>query len=139
MMKSYIEDKLNSGINIFKETSNVLFKENYNVLYTRDEAIRVRNKYPGRIPIIVNRSNSAGTDVPLIDKHKFLVPADLTMGQFQYVIRKRLVLSPDKALFLFVNNSVAPTNSIVSTIYEEHHDKDTLFLYVTYSMENTFG
>lgn len=139
MMKSYIEDKLNSGINIFKETSNVLFKENSNVLYTRDEAIRVRNKYPGRIPIIVNRSNSAGTDVPLIDKHKFLVPADLTMGQFQYVIRKRLVLSPDKALFLFVNNSVAPTNLIVSTIYEEHHDKDTLFLYVTYSMENTFG
>ena len=133
MMKSYIEEKLNSSINIFNgDTSK-------NALYTKEEAIRVRTKYPDRIPDIVNRSKSAGSEVPFIDKHKFLVPTDLTMGQLQYVIRKRLTLTPDKALFLFVNNAVTPTSSLVSTIYEEHKDKDTQFLYVTYAMENTFG
>jgi GABA(A) receptor-associated protein len=130
-MKSYIEDKLNISINPFKETTTAL--------YTREEAIRVRTKYPDRIPVIVNRSTNASTDVPHIDKHKFLVPGDLTMGQLQYVIRKRLTLTPDKALFLFINNAVTPTSSLVSTIYEEYQDKDTMFLYVTYAMENTFG
>lgn len=133
MMKSFIEEKLNSSINIFNSDTSK------NVLYTKEEAIRVRTKYPDRIPVIVNRSKSAGSEVPFIDKHKFLVPADLTMGQLQYVIRKRLTLTPDKALFLFVNNAAAPTSSLVSTIYEENKDQDTLFLYVTYAMENTFG
>jgi GABA(A) receptor-associated protein len=132
-MKSFIEEKLNSSINIFNSDTSK------NVLYTKEEAIRVRTKYPDRIPVIVNRSKSAGSEVPFIDKHKFLVPADLTMGQLQYVIRKRLTLTPDKALFLFVNNAAAPTSSLVSTIYEENKDQDTLFLYVTYAMENTFG
>lgn len=131
MMKSYIAEKINNSINPFRD--------NDKSLYTKDEAMRVLSKYPDRIPIIVNRSKSAGSEVPYIDKHKFLVPADLTVGQFQYVIRKRLSLDPHKALFLFVNNSVPPTSTLVSTIYEENRDPETLFLFVTYSMENTFG
>ena len=131
MMKSYIAEKLNNSINPFKDPDKSL--------YTKDEATRIMSKYPDRIPVIVNRSERSGSDVPSIDKHKFLVPSDLTMGQFQYVIRKRLSLEPHKALFLFVNNSVPPTSSLISTIYEESKDPDTMFLFVKYSMENTFG
>jgi GABA(A) receptor-associated protein len=131
MMKSYIAEKLNTSINPFKDDNKTL--------YTKDEAIRVRTKYPDRIPVIVDRSRSASSSVPEIDKHKFLVPCDLTMGQLQYVIRKRLTLSPEKALFLFVNNTTPPTSSLISTVYEEYKDKETEFLYVTYAMENTFG
>jgi len=105
--------------------------------FTPDEAKRVREKYPDRIPVLVGKSPS--TDAPEIDKHKFLVPVDLTVGQFQYVIRKRLKLSPDKALFLFVDGAVPPTSSLMSTIYEECKDDDTEFLFVTYGMESTFG
>lgn len=32
------------------------------------------------------------SDIPEIDKRKYLVPADLTVGQFVYVIRKRIML-----------------------------------------------
>ena len=131
MMKSFIAEKLNASINPFKDDNKTL--------YTKDEAIRVRTKYPDRIPVIVNRSRSAGSSVPEIDKHKFLVPCDLTMGQLQYVIRKRLTLTSEKALFLFVNNTIPPTSTLISTIYEEYKDKETEFLYVTYAMENTFG
>jgi hypothetical protein len=37
------------------------------------------------------------------------VPADLTVGQFVYVIRKRIKLSPEKAIFVFVKNVLPPT------------------------------
>lgn len=60
------------------------------------------------------------------------------MGQFVYVIRKRIKLSPEKAIFIFVNNALPPTAAMMSAIYEEHKDTDS-FLYVTYSGENTFG
>ncbi|KAG8659444.1 hypothetical protein MANES_02G038300v8 [Manihot esculenta] len=68
----------------------------------------------------------------------YLVPADLTVGQFVYVIRRRIKLSAEKAIFIFVDNVLPPTGAIMSAIYEEKKDEDG-FLYVTYSGENTFG
>ena len=69
---------------------------------------------------------------------RYLVPADLTVGQFVYVIRKRIKLSPEKAIFVFINNQLPPTATLMSVIYEKQKDEDG-FLYVTYSGENTFG
>ena len=60
------------------------------------------------------------------------------MGQFVYVIRKRIKLSPEKAIFVFVNNVLPPTAALMSSIYEEHKEEDG-FLYIAYSGENTFG
>ena len=59
------------------------------------------------------------------------MPADLTVGQFVYVIRKRIKLSPEKAIFIFVDEVLPPTAAIMSSIYEEHKDEDG-FLYITY-------
>jgi GABA(A) receptor-associated protein len=36
------------------------------------------------------------------DKKKYLVPQDLTVQHFQYVIRKRIKLSPDQVRFFEV-------------------------------------
>ncbi len=107
--------------------------------FTRVEALRVLNKYPDRIPIVVNRSYNASENTPYIDCQKFLVPEDLTIGQFMYVIRKRIKLAPHQAMFLFINETIPPIGSLISTVYEENKDEETLFLYVTYSLENTFG
>lgn len=78
------------------------------------------------------------SDIPDIDKKKYLVPADLTVGQFVYVVRKRIKLSAEKAIFIFVKNILPPTAAMMSAIYEENKDEDG-FLYMTYSGENTFG
>ncbi|PVV02489.1 hypothetical protein BB560_003055 [Smittium megazygosporum] len=78
------------------------------------------------------------SDIANIDKKKYLVPADLTVGQFVYVIRKRIKLSSEKAIFIFVNDTLPPTAALMSAIYSECQDPDG-FLYVTYSGENTFG
>ncbi|PHT77239.1 Autophagy-related protein 8C [Capsicum annuum] len=136
------------------------------------EAARIREKYPDRIPVIVEKAERS--DIPDIDKKKlvfnhlelcnfylgfqliisrlylsscctrvvwllwYLVPADLTVGQFVYVVRKRIKLSAEKAIFIFVKNILPPTAAMMSAIYEEHKDEDG-FLYMTYSGENTFG
>jgi GABA(A) receptor-associated protein len=40
---------------------------------------------------------------------RYLVPADLTVGQFVYVVRKRIKLGAEKAIFVFVKNTLPPT------------------------------
>lgn len=100
------------------------------------ESTRIKEKYPDRIPIICEKINR--TDIPNIDKEKYLVPNDLTIGQFIYVIRKRIKLPAESAIYVFVGGSIPPTSALISNIYEGYHDDDG-FLYVTYSKENTFG
>ncbi len=72
----------------------------------KSEAERIRSKYPDRVPVICEKADRS--DIPDIDKKKYLVPSDLTVGQFHYVIRKRIKLAPEKALFLFCSNSIPP-------------------------------
>ena len=48
---------------------------------------------------------------------RYLVPADLTVGQFVYVVRKRIKLSPEKAIFIFVKNILSPTGEITFNVY----------------------
>ncbi|KAK8493530.1 hypothetical protein V6N13_029571 [Hibiscus sabdariffa] len=116
--------------------ANSSFKLEHPLERRQAEAARIREKYPDRIPVIVERADKS--DVPDIDKKKYLVPADLTVGQFVYVVRKRIKLGPEKAIFIFVKNILPPTAAMMSAIYDENRDEDG-FLYMTYSGENTFG
>ncbi|KAF5096812.1 hypothetical protein D0Z03_001543 [Geotrichum reessii] len=112
------------------------YKDANSFEYRKAEADRIRHKYSDRIPVICEKVEKS--DIPMIDKAKYLVPTDLTVGQFVYVIRKRIKLAPEKAVFIFVDDVLPPTAALMSTIYEEHKDPDG-FLYITYSGENTFG
>ncbi|MED6144635.1 Autophagy- protein 8A [Stylosanthes scabra] len=103
-----------------------------NFLYL-EEFLFIRENW---VQVIVEKADRS--DIADIDKKKYLVPADLSVGQFVYVVRKRIMLGPEKAIFVFVNNTLPPTASLMSAIYEENKDQDG-FLYMTYSGENTFG
>lgn len=105
---------------------------------TTTEADKMIYKYPDRIPVIVSRDTKS-KNTPELDKYKYLVPSDLTIGQFLYVIRKRLNLSPATALFLFIDNSVVCNTAIISQVYAECRDQNDGFLHAVYSCENTFG
>lgn len=110
--------------------------------YSFEERIRETTKilylHPERVPVICERASAAPNDCPKIDKNKYLVPRDFSLGQFIYTIRKRLNLEPEKAIFLFVNGSIMPLSLIFNVIYESCKSPDG-FLYITYSFENTFG
>ncbi|MCJ1343476.1 ubiquitin-like protein atg8 [Peltigera leucophlebia] len=105
------------------------FKDEHPFEKRKAEAERIRQKYADRIPVICEKVEKS--DIATIDKKKYLVPADLTVGQFVYVIRKRIKLSPEKAIFIFVDEVLPPTAALMSSIYEEHKDEDG-FLYITY-------
>lgn len=94
-------------------------------------------KYPDMVPVIVEKA--LNTTAPDIQKKKYLVPKDITVGKFIFEIRRHMSeLEPEKAIFIFVNNVLPPTGAMIASIYENHHDEDG-FLYITYSGESTFG
>merc|ERR1712142_1336319 len=112
------------------------FKVDHNFDQRCQESERIVTKYPNRIPVIVEKVQ--GSNLPDIDKRKYLVPSDISCAQFMWIIRKRIDLSSDKAIFLFVDKMVPNSSTPISQIYEDHKDEDG-FLYIAYSGENTFG
>ena len=119
------------------EDNYIEFKNKHSFEFRSKESDRIRKKFPNRIPIIVEKCGSK-SDIPYIDKNKYLTPSDLTVGQFIYVIRKRLKLSPEIGLFFFINDKMYPVSEILSKVFNEAKDEDG-FLYIKYSGENTFG
>ena len=120
-----------------KDSNDFEYKKNKSFNSRSTESERILTKYPDRLPIIVER-NKKDKRVPDIDKTKFLVPLDLTIGQFVYVVRQRIKLNASQSLFLFVNGILPCTSELLVTTYKNHKDMDG-FLYVTYMSEETFG
>mgnify|MGYP001163608899 CR=1 FL=1 len=100
------------------------------------ETTKIREKYPERIPVIVKKA--AGSTLKDINKNKYLVPNDMTLSQFIFIIRQRIKIEPDKALFVFINNVLPPLSSTMMSIYHDMKNEDG-FLYIYYNSESTFG
>merc|ERR1712107_971115 len=92
------------------------YKEEHPFEKRRAEGEKIRRKYPGRVPVIVEKSPKAR--IGDLDKKKYLVPSDLTVGQFYFLIRKRISLRPEDALFFFVNNVIPPTSATMGSLYQ---------------------
>jgi len=112
------------------------FKEEHTFDKRLEESTKIRQKYPERVPVIVEKV--ARSQINDIDKRKFLVPSDISVAQFMWIIRKRIALPPEKAIFLFVDKTIPQSSVSMGQLYEEHKDPDG-FLYIAYSGENTFG
>jgi GABA(A) receptor-associated protein len=102
----------------------------------RQESDKLRAKHPDRIPVIVDRANNYTAK---LDKNKYLVPTDLTVGQFLIIIRRRIKLSPEKALFFFTEDNVMPPVSQMMCELFKNKANEGKYLVITYSEENTFG
>ncbi len=113
------------------------FKDRYTFQERSAESRKILEKFPGRIPIIVERALK-DKSTPLIDKNKFLCPGDLTVGQFLFIVRNRLKLPSEKALFVFINDSLPPTNTLIKQIYYQFKESDG-FVYMSYCGESVFG
>mmetsp|Transcript_4476 Transcript_4476/g.13660 ORF Transcript_4476/g.13660 Transcript_4476/m.13660 type:complete len:120 (+) Transcript_4476:172-531(+) len=118
-------------------SARATFKEQHAMSKRMDVSKKILEKYPDRIPVIVEKMPKS--DVPEIEKKKFLVPVDITVGRFAHEIRKHMqTFNPEKALYLFVNNVLPPTAALMSQIYHQYKDEDG-FLYIKYAGETTFG
>ncbi|KAG0411324.1 hypothetical protein HPB47_011552 [Ixodes persulcatus] len=114
------------------------FKERKSLAVRKEEVAGIRQRFPSKIPVIVERYNREKS-LPLLDKTKFLVPQELTMSQFVSIVRNRLQISACHSFYLLVNNrSMANLSKTLSEVYAECHDEDG-FLYVTYASQEMFG
>lgn len=98
------------------------------------DAERFKLLRPKVIPVIIDRSTA--TD-PVLTKHKYLIPIEMTVLQFINTIRTKLgTLPPSSALFMYnIDNVIMSSNSLV-------RDAPTSadgFIYFLYAAESTFG
>ena len=68
-----------------------IFKNLHSFEKRNSECGRILKKHPERIPVVVCKGDKEKT-LQDIDKQKYLVPQDMTIGQFVYIIRKRIKL-----------------------------------------------
>lgn len=99
------------------------------------EAEAKLREFPDRVPVILE---AAPRSTLTVDKRKFLVPNDVTMAQFLQTIRKRIKLTPEQGLFVFVDNALPPMTQDLSQVYQDHACNDR-FLYLQINVESTFG
>uniref|UniRef100_A0A453KFN9 Autophagy-related protein n=3 Tax=Aegilops tauschii TaxID=37682 RepID=A0A453KFN9_AEGTS len=89
------------------------------------------------LQVIVERFSRS--NLPEMEKRKYLVPCDMPVGQFIFILRSRLHLSPGTALFVFVRDTLPQTANLMGSVYDSYKDKQDGFLYMCYSSEKTFG
>ncbi len=103
---------------------------------TQECADRILASHPDRVPILVVRKDKRIN----LDKCKYLVPLEITMGQLSYVIRKNMKdVKDSEAMFFFISKKqvLSPSSALVSQVYEQY--KDNGFLQLEIGLENTFG
>uniref|UniRef100_A0ACD5XPZ7 Uncharacterized protein n=1 Tax=Avena sativa TaxID=4498 RepID=A0ACD5XPZ7_AVESA len=113
------------------------FKKEFTLEERANESASMIANYPGRIPVIVERFSRS--NLPEMEKRKYLVPCDMPVGQFIFILRSRLHLAQGTALFVFVNNTLPQTANLMGSVYDSYKDEEDGFLYMCYSSEKTFG
>ena len=113
------------------------FKNRYPFKQRKHDCDQILLKYPDRIPILCEK-NPYSKNAPDIDKHKYLVSYELTLGQFMLVIRKRMNIKPEVGLYIFINGIIHSNSTLLQELYLDFRDYDG-FLYIEYDVENTFG
>mmetsp|Transcript_35038 Transcript_35038/g.56253 ORF Transcript_35038/g.56253 Transcript_35038/m.56253 type:complete len:118 (-) Transcript_35038:565-918(-) len=112
------------------------FKKEHSLQERKQKATRVLLKYSDRVPVICERDPKSSIDE--MERSKILVPRELTVAQFVKVIRKRIKLTAEQSIFLFINDTLVVNGKMMADVYQEHKDDDG-FLYISYSAENSFG
>ena len=96
------------------------FKQDFTFERRNKESSSILGKYPERVPVIIERSENS-KHLTLIDKNKFLVPKELKMSQLLWVIRKRMNIRREQAVFLSSESGTLFSGTeYVLTVYENN-------------------
>jgi len=108
-------------------------------------SLKILSKHPNRIPIIVNSVDF------YLEKTRYIVPNDITVGQFIIEARKYIkgidkqssykdVIGPEQSIFIVIesNNLLPPSSTLMGDVYKKYKDSDG-FLYLRICQESTFG
>ena len=127
--KNKVETILYTNLNWKDYKLKKTFEERVN------ESQIILKKYPDRIPIIINECSE---ELKNRVTRKMLLQTDITITQYMYLLRKKFNIKPEESLFIFINDTVPTSTTLMSYLYYKHKDKDG-FLYISVLKENVFG
>lgn len=105
--------------------------------YNKTNMDELLKRNPTKIPIIVDIDEKSDLK---IEKTRFLVPKKYTFGQFISIFRERCTLSNKQALFFFIENKLPILSATIEELYSKReYNLEDPILYITVSVENTFG
>ena len=121
-----------------EESSNLNDQEQNEFERRRKMASLLISKHDDRIPVIVEKE--LDSKLPELDKKKYLVPHNMTVGAFVITIRRKINLESYQSLFIITKdkNYLPPSTMTMAEIYQKYHSPDK-FLYLIYKSENAFG
>lgn len=97
------------------------------------ESIKIKKKYPGKVPIIVTKDSIS--KLPQVSDSKYLISDDLTVDELIFIIKKRIKLEENKDLSIFIKNYSPNLSLSILDIYNRYKNNDG-FLYVVYIEKN---
>ena len=112
------------------------FEKSFSFDERQKESRKIKEKYPDMLPVIVSKIRPDKRDE--LSQCKFLVPKGLHFFRLSRVIKRKLEMKQEEALFLYINNQMNSSNILMIDVYLQHK-KDDGFLYVMYGTESTFG
>jgi len=112
-------------MNYYKE----FIKKSYQI--RKDLSNKIKLQY-NKIPVIIDKYRETDPD---ISRHKFLLDSNLSCHQFMYLVRKFIDINSYQALFIFHNGISLQMNKS----FHEYETNSDGFIYLFYSIENTFG
>lgn len=102
------------------------------------EYLRLRARHPNHVFVILEKASRDAAHLPPLDKNKFIVGSASTVGQLLFMIRRRMSLPSETALFLFVGN-VLPTASQTMGELQHLFASPDGFLRMCFTSEAVFG
>ena len=103
----------------------------------KEEYQKVMQTNPGKIAIICEKDPRSR--IADIEKSKYLVKNDISLNQFNLMIRNRLKIGKEEALFLLVNGKKSLTgDDSMQDVYNKFKSEDG-FLYIAYASEVVWG
>lgn len=100
------------------------------------ENATLEKRYPSKLPVIIYTKCK---NVAEPQKCKYLIDKGVSIAEFLSVLRKYIKLEPTESIYLFTeDNTIPPSSHLMSQVYNDHKNEDN-FLYLEYTLENTFG
>ncbi|KAH7815539.1 putative Autophagy protein Atg8 ubiquitin like [Monocercomonoides exilis] len=110
------------------------YKEKYPLETRKAEVEKMLTRMPDRIPVICEKAMNCS--LPDLEKKKFLIAEDITIGELEYVIKRYSRIPIDVQMTLFIDERKYSKETQISEInanYKSSHLDDDGILYVIYT------
>ena len=116
------------------------YRYKYSFEHIKNETDSIKRKHSNRVPILISISQVDTKLYNDVKHHKYMIPKDMTFTEFIQIVRHRINLDKNEALFAIIleNNIMPKMSTLIGELYEKYKSNDG-YLVIILTKENTFG